>query len=139
MIIYGNRNIQSEEYKISKLDYMLGKEIWTIARMNVPDIVDFEKSIWRDDWKTYYIKILDTDYSGRGYRIAFFYFDDVAKGIYSLYDEDRIKEMLVGANNVFTGMRPYNIECDFKEIVSTEELYDILTNTKYDWRARLED
>lgn len=143
MIIYGSRNIQSEEYKISKLDYMSGKELWTIAKINVPEVVDFDKNIWEDDWKTYYIKIIDKRkdrFLGHiYYRIAFFYYNDITKGVYSLYDADKLNNMLIGTDNVFNNIRLDSIECDFKEIILTEELYDIIMHTRYDWRARLED
>lgn len=117
MKIYANRDINSEEYKVSKINQLMGKDLWVLADFTLHDTEHLKLYIKFTEWR--YDRAL----------IHFINYDSLVRGVYGLYTEQEIYDM-ISERNWFTSSVD-RIDTDFKEIISTDELYDIIKNIPY--------
>ena len=135
MFIRANRDINSDSYKINRLKYMMGKDLWTLAEVKIPNLVDGETMEWKYHWEPLYIKVVSIqDYNFDDtypkFYLNFVTVDSVERGVLGLSTYEKNLDSLNRTDEVLISSYK-DINCDFKELLSTEELLYKIMNTEY--------
>ena len=124
MKIYANRDIKSEEYKVSKINQLMGKDLWVLA-----DYISHKHGHVK-----LYIKFIKWEYDRILMKydrifMDFISYDSLVRGVYGLYKDEEIYGMLSGENRFASFVD--EIDTDFSEVYTGQELYDMIRNTPY--------
>ena len=140
MFIRATRDTNLDKFKISKLRYMVGKDLWTIADVNIPNY-DTATNTYLDVWSSYYIQVVDV--TDKGYHpvshypefnLRFESLDSVERGVCGLSSYEKNLSRLTSDKRLFNNVSHKDIRSDFKEIITTEELLYKMMNTEYRYR-----
>lgn len=119
MKIYCSRDKQSDEYKLSMINKLMGKDLWAVADIRI------DKSV-----NKFYIRFIRTLHDGL-FLCYFINYDSFNRGVYSLYEPDEINGRISGDvhNEFYLDLN--EIESDFSEIYTSQELLDMVDIIPY--------